>query len=224
MKWFRHNTDSYCNIKLQAILHEFGLQGYALYWLCLELVGQQGMDEVHQNEPRLNQNRTWMHSLCTISGLEMNQLQAWLKRFGELELIDSKSLQEGKLYIPKMLEYLDEYTLRRVSRQTRELKGTLYGNVLYCKDFEDIWSKYPNRVGKKEAYRHYQATVKTPEDIKNIGLALDNYLVSDIAMKEYGKYIQNGKTWFNNWEDWIVPPKNVPKEQWWDKYKKKRER
>lgn len=68
-------------------------------------------------------------------------------------------------------------------------------------NFNKIWEKYPNRVGKKQAEKHFISSVKTLEDFGNIQKALDNYLKSD---RVANGYIQNGSTWFNNWQDWVV--------------------
>ena len=75
-------------------------------------------------------------------------------------------------------------------------------NVLF--DFESIWSKYPSKVGKEAAARKFKLTVKTDQDFKDIQTALDNYIKSDRVTKGF---IQNGSTWFNQWRDWIVSPK-----------------
>lgn len=67
-------------------------------------------------------------------------------------------------------------------------------------NFEQVWARYPKRVGKKEAMRHFHATVKSEQDFKNLNKALDNYLVSEDYLKGF---IQNGSTWFNNWSDYL---------------------
>lgn len=67
-------------------------------------------------------------------------------------------------------------------------------------NFEDIWSKYPNRVGKKEALRHFKSSIKTEKDLDDIQTALNNYLKSERVSKGF---TQNGSTWFNNWKDWV---------------------
>ena len=73
--------------------------------------------------------------------------------------------------------------------------------------FDRLWLKYPNRVGKKDALRHYIASVKTDQDQIDIEKALVNYLNSK-SVKE--NFIQNGSTWFNNWRDWVLNPISTP--------------
>lgn len=74
-------------------------------------------------------------------------------------------------------------------------------------DFEEIWRRYPRRKGRKAALRHFASSVKTPEDLAAINLALSNYLNSTTVA---AGYVQHGSTWFNNWRDWIEPDE-VPK-------------
>lgn len=38
MKWFKHDTDANRDPKLEKVLMRYGAEGYALYWLCLELI------------------------------------------------------------------------------------------------------------------------------------------------------------------------------------------
>jgi hypothetical protein len=66
--------------------------------------------------------------------------------------------------------------------------------------FEEIYLKYPNRVGKKEALKHFEATVKTEQDFLDIQTALKNYLLSDRVKKGF---VQNASTWFNDWKSWV---------------------
>ena len=66
--------------------------------------------------------------------------------------------------------------------------------------FSEIWERYPNKDGKKQAENHFKSSVKTENDWKNINKALDNYLKSEKVLKGF---IKNGSTWFNNWLDWV---------------------
>ena len=38
MKWFKHDSDANMDAKLQEVLLDYGLEGYGLYWYCIELI------------------------------------------------------------------------------------------------------------------------------------------------------------------------------------------
>lgn len=38
MMWFKHDTDANQDAKLQNVLLDYGLEGYGLYWYCIELI------------------------------------------------------------------------------------------------------------------------------------------------------------------------------------------
>lgn len=84
---------------------------------------------------------------------------------------------------------------------TRITAATTSGPAAPKFDFEILWKRFPKRLGKKTASRHFSSSVKTDVDFQNIQKALSNYLRS-IAGKE-AQYVQHGSTWFNNWQDWI---------------------
>ena len=79
--------------------------------------------------------------------------------------------------------------------------------------FEEIWAQYPKRVGKKEAERHFRASVKTEQDWEDIQTALKNYLEYLKRKQEIEEFIQYGSTWFNNWRDWVNYKKPVNREE-----------
>lgn len=68
-------------------------------------------------------------------------------------------------------------------------------------DFASLWDAYPKRLGRKNAERHFKATVKTEVDYTRIHLALVAYK-GHVAGKD-PQYIKNGDTWFNQWQDWV---------------------
>lgn len=69
------------------------------------------------------------------------------------------------------------------------------------KEFETLWARYPNKDGKKQAWKHYNRDIKTYADVLKINTALDNYIAH--LKQEDWKKPKNGSTWFNNWQDWI---------------------
>ncbi len=70
-------------------------------------------------------------------------------------------------------------------------------------DFNSLWNKYPRKDGRKEAERHFKASIKTEKDYNDINTALDNYIAHIQKNNTEEKYIKMGSTWFNNWKDWL---------------------
>lgn len=75
--------------------------------------------------------------------------------------------------------------------------------IEYESEFESLWSRYPRKDSKKQAFKHFRASVKTPSDLEGIQQALSNYLRHLEINRTEARYIKNGDTWFNNWRDWL---------------------
>lgn len=82
-----------------------------------------------------------------------------------------------------------------------KVKNKVLKQVLTGFDFDILWNKYPNKLGKKEAERHFRASVMADQDYADIQRALNNYTEKIKGVD--AKYIKHGSTWFNNWRDWI---------------------
>jgi hypothetical protein len=93
------------------------------------------------------------------------------------------------------------------------------------KDFDSVWFQYPVKDGKKEALRHFKASVKTPEDLKDINTALAKYKAHVEEVRKNGhpeRRYKNGATWFNNWRDW-TNFEGDQEETWADSYRRRKE-
>ena len=73
--------------------------------------------------------------------------------------------------------------------------------------FEHIWEKYPNTDGKKEARKHFNASVTNEKNWQDINQALENYK-QHLRLNTW-KHPKNGSTWFYNWHDWVNPKEEV---------------
>jgi hypothetical protein len=69
-------------------------------------------------------------------------------------------------------------------------------------NFEAVYALYPRKEGKKAALRHFQASVRTEQDLKNLYLAVNNYSAYLTANNTELKYTKTASTFFNNWQDW----------------------
>jgi uncharacterized protein YdaU (DUF1376 family) len=96
-----------------------------------------------------------------------------------------------------MTGHMENEDINRTSVNTTTLKKHL------TTAFEDVWSKYPRREGKKEALRHFLASVKTEKDLDDIYIALNNYCNTKNVLEGNREFIQQGSRWFNNWRDYL---------------------
>jgi len=69
--------------------------------------------------------------------------------------------------------------------------------------FENMWSKYPRRLGKKAAFKYFKSSVKNQADLIRFERALETYLTNIDRKGTEPQFIMYGSTFFNNWEDWV---------------------
>lgn len=94
--------------------------------------------------------------------------------------------------------------------QKQESKDTHTPLAGEPRGFTELWERYPRRVGRKAALRHFTASVLSTEDWVAIQQALNRYLESGEVKRGF---VQHGSTWFNNWRDWVnyvEPPPPTP--------------
>jgi hypothetical protein len=75
--------------------------------------------------------------------------------------------------------------------------------IVGIKHFEELWSIYPKKIGKKTAFTHMRSSIKTVVAVDECRRAITNYKNSRDAQRGF---IMHGKTFFNNWTDWVTDP------------------
>ncbi|WP_407567375.1 helix-turn-helix domain-containing protein [Limosilactobacillus fermentum] len=94
-------------------------------------------------------------------------------------------------------DFTDNRTINRASNRAEEdiLSGKPDDHL--SENFEAIWKEYPNKAGKKEAFKHYKKWRKESKE------HTDEYLMEklaaykqDLATNQWKKPM-NGSTWFN---------------------------
>lgn len=93
------------------------------------------------------------------------------------------------------------------------------------KEFEEIWSKYPNKKGKKQAFNHYKAwRRKSTKHTNEYLLERLKVYMTDLQQNSW-KHPMNGSTWFNGrFDDELEvdnpkPANKYEQEGYYDDYK-----
>jgi hypothetical protein len=98
MDWFRHDSNANLDEKLQEVLLDYGLEGYGLYWYCIELiVGKTSVDDITfeiKHDARVIARNT---------GSTPQRVEEMMKRFITLGLFEN---QDGKITCLKVAKRL----------------------------------------------------------------------------------------------------------------------
>lgn len=101
-----------------------------------------------------------------------------------------------------------EHSSQEVKTKEEEVKtkGACSESVLILgktpqKLFGQLWEKYPNKDSRLKSESLFVKSVTTEADWQAINQALENYL--KMLKIEIWRHPQSGKTWFNNWREWI---------------------
>jgi len=98
MEWFRHDSNANLDEKLQEVLLDYGLEGYGLYWYCIELiVGKTSADNITfelKHDARVIARNT---------GSTPQKVEEMMKRFIALGLFEN---EENKITCMKVAKRL----------------------------------------------------------------------------------------------------------------------
>jgi hypothetical protein len=234
MDWFRHDSNANLDEKLQEVLLDYGLEGYGLYWYCIELiVGKTNTDNITfelKHDARIIARNT---------GSTPQKVEEMMKRFVSLGLFENvdgkitclkvaKRLMSSATSNPQMRNLIHNIKISHdtvmtasdkiSSDKTRLDKIRLDKNKPsravalvneYVDDgFNQFYEAYPKKVGRDAALKSWQK-VKPPIDDVIYALAWQKQ--SEQWHKNNGQFIPNPSTYLNQgrWKD------EAPVEELW---------
>jgi len=99
MRWFKHDSDANMDAKLQEVLLDYGLEGYGLYWYCIELITSK-LDKDNLTFELEHDARI----IARNTGSTVQRVEEMMRRFVELGLFDNNN---GNIRCLKLLKRLD---------------------------------------------------------------------------------------------------------------------
>lgn len=233
MDWFRHDSNANLDEKLQEVLLDYGLEGYGLYWYCIELiVGKTNTDNITfelKHDARIIARNT---------GSSPQKVEEMMKRFVSLGLFENvdgkitclkvaKRLMSSATSNPQMRNLIqniklshdavmttsdkispDKTRLDKIRLDETRTKPSREIALVISHDFETFWHTYPKKVGKDAALKSWSKAKPLLDDVLN---ALYWQKDSEQWKRENGKYIPNPSTYLNQgrWKD------EAPVEELW---------
>jgi len=219
MKWFKHDSDANMDAKLQEVLLDYGLEGYGLYWYCIELiVGKIEKEKITfelEHDARIIARNTG----CTVQKVE-----EMMKVFIDLGLFENS---KGKITCMKIAKRLDKSmtsnpdmriiienlknhdTVMTQSDLTMiESEKVMQDKIRLDKNintFAQFWSSYPKKKSKGAAEKAWKRLKPDEQLVEKIISSIELAKTSEDWAKDSGKYIPYPATWLNahGWEDEI---------------------
>lgn len=99
MQWFKHDANSNMDAKLQNILLDYGLEGYGLYWYCIELI----TDKISKDNITFQLEHD-ARIIARNTGSTAQKVEEIMRRFVELKLFETSSGTVSCLKIAKRLD------------------------------------------------------------------------------------------------------------------------
>ncbi len=111
MQWYKHDSDANMDARLQEVLLDYGLEGYGLYWYCLELitskVSKENITFELEHDARIIARNT---------GSTVQRVEEMMKKFVSLGLFENT---DGKITCFKLAKRIDKSMTN--SPQMREI-------------------------------------------------------------------------------------------------------
>jgi hypothetical protein len=204
MKWIKHDTDANQDAKLQNVLLDYGLEGYGLYWYCIELIaGKVDKDNITfelEHDARI---------IARNVGSTAQKVEEMMRYFVELGLFENS---QGTITCLKLARRLDKSMtsnpeMRAIIESLKNHDGvmTKSKNVMQDKirldqtkvnnldqskiahaqlqeeSFEYWWKEYPKKVAKQSAFKAWQKVTKKMDE--QTITELTNHIVSDVKYR-----------------------------------------
>lgn len=100
--------------KLQEVLLDYGLEGYGLYWYCLELIATNVTSDKLTFELEHD-----CRMIARNTGSTVQKVQEMMKKFIELELFDNC---DGRVFCLKLAQRCDDFTAKAVRRNMDKIQ------------------------------------------------------------------------------------------------------
>lgn len=100
MKWYKHDSNAHMDAKLRKVRIKYGMEGYGLYWYCLELIAQE-VDE-HNLSFELEHDA---EIIGYDTNIDQERVQEMMETMCKLGLFEDKS---GVITCLKMAKRLDQ--------------------------------------------------------------------------------------------------------------------
>ena len=225
MKFFKHFTDGHDSTPMTNLMEEFGLEGYAAFFILMEL-GIEKIEKKRDQELAAEDCRFRIHGRILRQKLRMRatKVELFLNSCVTQDLLNFSQVEdEFNFDVPKVLEFFDRDSKR--ARHDRAEGAPKKKNKKEIKkknisahelEMEKAFEKFPVRVRGKDALSRFVKQVIEPGLQADFKKAMTNYF-SMLVIENWRKPKQSWETYlgaeafWKEFVDWTAPAVRDPK-------------
>jgi hypothetical protein len=215
MKWFKHDSNAHRDVKLRKLMMRFGLEGYGLYFYCLERI----TDKLSTTNLtfRLEDDA---EILAHDTGLHVDDVNGMMRFMVELELFEDS---QGVITCLKLAKRLDQSqagnkTMRNMIAKVRENHDGIM--TTSGQSHDSVMLEEKRKEQKRSIKRFTPPTVEEVDDYckeRNNGINgekfVDYYAAQGWVLKN-GNKMKDWKATVRNWEKNDKQPKQADPTEW----------
>ena len=177
VQWFKHDTSANMDAKLQEVLLDYGLEGYGLYWYCVEMIagkiGKENITFALEHDARIIARNT---------GSTVVKVEEMMRRFVALGLFESNG---EKITCMKLARRLDQSMTSNPGM--RALIASIKNHDDIKNNHDAIMTESSERLTESCKNRTEQKRTDKNKDIVDAKhqRAKVNYSPDDLASAEY---------------------------------------
>tara|TARA_B110000908_G_scaffold104878_1_gene123523 strand:+ start:797 stop:1507 length:711 start_codon:yes stop_codon:yes gene_type:complete len=221
MKWFKHDSDANSDAKLKRVRMKYGLEGYGLYWYCLELITNDVSDtnltfelehdaeviafDVGIHQERVQEMMTYMVNVGLFENNNgrltclkiLKRLDTSMTSNNAMRGLIQKARSEVNQVVSaeshdSVMMNPDKVMQDKTRLEKTKLDKTYVQEVLT--DFDTFWQAYPKKRNKEQARKAWN---KQKPDLDLILTALIWQTELDEWDKKEGQFIPNPSSYLN---------------------------
>ena len=229
MKWFKHDASANNDAKLKKVRIKYGMEGYGLYWYCLELIAQnvekhnitfelEHDSEVIAHDTGIHVDRVndMMSYMCNLGLFQSSNnvitCLSMAKRTDEytakllIQLNKAGMSRQSPDSVPTKSDLIEENRQEQKRTERREEINNLYNDQALAEAFEVYWSSGMKKVAKKKALTSFSSIVKRQKkDPQEFAAFLAGDVGKRLAANQFGFDNMHPTTYLNQerWNDEI---------------------
>ncbi|MCK5608258.1 hypothetical protein KAR91_40630 [Candidatus Pacearchaeota archaeon] len=196
----------------------YKVDGYVLLWMHLLLSAHHDEKSIYDgygNEIKKGQFSTGRNKLSRETGLTASKVERTLSVLEREGQIGQQKNNKCRIITITNWEIYQSVNIKRTSNehqanikrtQNKNEKNEKNEKNIYINHFEELYKKYPRKVGKARGIEMCQKKIRSKKDFEDFTKAVENYKKHCIVKEKETNFILHFSTFVNTrWLDWVEP-------------------